>query len=220
MKNRIFLALALVAFTGAAFAAKPMKNGPCARADKMYQLMKDSLNLTADQDAKIKAIHDSACARLQAAKTKSNGDKEAMKAAAKQIMAESRDATKKVLTDAQEKKLKEIHQRNGKKHEKDPAKRAEKMTERMKTELGLNETQTTQVGAANTDLATRMKALKEKKDAGADSAALKSEAKQIHKDYDAKIKGILTAEQYAKWKELKKEGRQKMKEKRAGKKSE
>ncbi len=101
--------------------------------------------------------------------------------------------------------------------EMNPEKRAEKMTARMKEKLSLTPTQEVQVKAANLELAHRMKALHEKKQQGEDKEGLKKTGKLVRQEYDAKIKAILTAEQLTKWEAMKKEAKEKHKQKRANK---
>ncbi len=88
-------------------------------------------------------------------------------------------------------------QRGGGDHQKmDPAERVEKRTEKMKTELNLNEQQYKDLLALNTAQSGKMQA--ERKAHQEEMKAKREAMKAEHEAYEAKLKTILTPDQYAK----------------------
>lgn len=188
----------------------PGKGKGCERLEKVQQYMKDSLALTADQEVKIKTLHDSACARMKAAHASNKGDKQAMQEARKKNMMDVKEGYKTILTAEQLKKMQAHHKAQHAKGRKDTAGMADKMTAKMKKELSLTDDQTTKVKAANAEFVQRMKGLHEKKASGESKEQLQTLRKQIVNEHDAKIKAILTAEQATKWASLKEEQKKQM----------
>lgn len=102
-----------------------------------------------------------------------------------------------------------------------PEERADKVSNRMKTELGLTDDQATKVKAITLTRATKMAEIRTKaKTEGADKTALKAERKATHQAWEADLKGIVSAEQFAKYQAKKEERKKKLEErkKNAGKK--
>lgn len=95
----------------------------------------------------------------------------------------------------------------------DPKERAEKMSQKLKTDLSLSEEQYAQVLALNTENAEKSiekrEALKEEMKENREAMKLEREA------YNENLKEILTQEQYIKFLEMKTEQRGKMRKKRA-----
>lgn len=83
----------------------------------------------------------------------------------------------------------------------DPGRRAEMM----KTQLGLSDDQTTQVKAVFADEQTKMQALR---DSGGDPADMRPKMMAIREASTAKLKGILTADQFKKYEEMMQQMRQ------------
>lgn len=211
MRNRmLFLMTTAAAFVFAAplLGQKHGGGDPCKRLEKHTQWMKDSLGLTANQESEIQKIKSDACDKLTLAKNETGDDKEAFKEKAKVIMKETHQSIATVLNDEQKALLKAHKHKGGMKEggsKLTTQERAQKMTEKMKTELGLTESQVALVLTANEEMLSKREQLREKKKSGADTAALKAENKQIAKDYQAKMKEILSKEQMAKLKEMRKE---------------
>lgn len=213
MKKKIILS----AFTGVVFftAVFARHGEPCERMNKAGQWMKDSLNLTEVQSARIAAINDSACVKMKAIKEDNSLDQEARKAKMKEVMGKMRADYKAVLTEEQLAKLKEHRKANAGKHGKGgkghanstPEQKAEKMTEHMKTELGLSEDQTPKVKEANLALINQRKSVKDNPDLKNEDDRKKA-MKSAMSAYNKTMKEILTDEQETKWKELKKARRE------------
>ena len=96
--------------------------------------------------------------------------------------------------------------RNGKKM--DPKERAEKMTERMAKEYSLNEAQKKDLLEANMALTEKMANRAE--DKKAEMEELRKEMQNNRDAYDAKLKKILTEEQYAAYSKKQAERQKKM----------
>lgn len=218
---RIVMAMMVVAIALPLQAQK--KGEPCGKLEKHVQFMKDSLNLTSDQTTKVEEIKANACIKLQNAVAETEGNKEARHEKVSQIMKETHQAMAAVLNDDQKAKMK-AHKESMKgkhDHEKLTAdQKAEKMTEKMKSELSLTEAQIPKVKAANLNLVTQREALKAKKAAGADTATLKAEGKAMMKSYRDEMKTILDKDQMAKLKEMRKNSKGKHGEKKPARKSE
>lgn len=96
--------------------------------------------------------------------------------------------------------------RNGKKM--DPKERAERMTERMAKEYSLNEAQKKDLLEANMALTEKMANRAE--DKKAEREELRKEMQNNRDAYDAKLKKILTEEQYAAYSKKQAERQKKM----------
>ena len=97
---------------------------------------------------------------------------------------------------------------NGQMMKKTPEERAEKMTNRLKMTLNLSDDQVAKAREINLKTAQSMKEVKEKH-----KQEMMSDFKKIEDETDARYKEILTAEQFAKYQQMKEQRKQKMKEK-------
>ena len=106
---------------------------------------------------------------------------------------------------------------------KSPQERDAAHLQKLTTDLSLNADQQKKVSELLSDRSTKMAMLKKsRKDSDvaptdAEKAAMKKQMKEDHKAYDAKMKSILTADQYKKWEAIKKEHKDKMKDHRKDK---
>jgi hypothetical protein len=106
---------------------------------------------------------------------------------------------------------------------KSPQERDQAHLQKLTTDLNLNADQQKKVSELLSDRSTKMAMLKKsRKDSDvaptdAEKAAMKKQMKEDHKAYDAKMKSILTADQYKKWEAIKKEHKNKMKDHRKDK---
>jgi len=85
---------------------------------------------------------------------------------------------------------------------KNSGERSERQLEKMKAELGLTETQVSQLTAINTEYAAKMKAAKE---AATDKEANRATCNNLRTEKTAAVKGILNTEQLAKFETIKSE---------------
>lgn len=218
MKNSMLMMTLLLSATGAMAASKPPGGDPCGRIEKSYQWMKDSLPLNAGQQAQVAVWKDDACAKLKAAAEKTAGDDARFREEAGVIMKEYRQKVKSVLSHEQQERLKQRREQAKSRHHgpMKPEDKAEKMTAVMKEKLALTAAQESSIKTANLDFVKKQGELRAKRKAGADSAALREEARRIRKEYDAAVKKILTPDQLPKWEALKQEMRQKRSQKHKG----
>ncbi|SCB84946.1 hypothetical protein GA0116948_101519 [Chitinophaga costaii] len=83
------------------------------------------------------------------------------------------------------------------------------MQEKMKEELGLTDTQSQQLATANKDFFKHMGEL-HKNSASSDSATRRTQFQTLRTNYESTVKGILNADQYAKWQQHEQEMRSHM----------
>lgn len=85
-----------------------------------------------------------------------------------------------------------------------PEQKAEKLTAEMAQQLQLSEEQTNQVGQINKD---HQQAMAQLKQAGLDEQAMEVRATVLRNNYDARLKSVLTADQYTTYVAARKEKR-------------
>ena len=81
----------------------------------------------------------------------------------------------------------------------------QEQTDKMTTDLGLNDDQKAKVLAVNTDASKKMETLKA---SGEDKDAMKADRKKIEDAKEASLKGILTADQFKKYQQERAEAKQ------------
>lgn len=91
-----------------------------------------------------------------------------------------------------------------------PTEKAEKRSQKWKTEFNLNDTQTSELKTAIEKQITANDALKEEEK----SPEKRKKRKAIMTEFDAEVKTIFTAEQYTAYEKMKEEKKAKMKENR------
>jgi protein CpxP len=103
--------------------------------------------------------------------------------------------------------------------------RQEKQLQKLTTELQLNENQQKEVAKILSEKSTKAEGIKEQKGTRKangekmteeERAAFKTAMQAEKEDTEAKMKSILTEDQYKKWLTLREENKEKMKEKRRG----
>ncbi|WP_281235032.1 hypothetical protein [Flavobacterium gelatinilyticum] len=210
---------------------------PEQRSEKQLQKLTSDLNLDKTQQEKVKQLLAERNTKAEkfketrkANKTKpTDAEKEAFK---KEIKAEkeANDAKMKSILNADQytkwtalKKEHKNHHR-GKRDHKSSQERNQAHLQKLSTELNLNADQQKQVSELLADRSTKMAMIKKsRKDStaqltDAEKKAMKKQMQADHKTYDAKMKSILTADQYKKWTAIQKERKDKMKEHRKDKK--
>ncbi len=91
--------------------------------------------------------------------------------------------------------------------------RGQRMFAQLSQKLNLSDEQKTQLKPIFVERRQKMEALR---NSTQDKTEKRKEARQIMKDSDAKIKGVLTADQYTQYKQLKHQMREQRKERRNG----
>jgi len=92
----------------------------------------------------------------------------------------------------------------------------EKQVQKLKTALQLSDEQTAKIQAATTKRMSQIDTIRD--GAKKDRKEKMGKAKTAMEEYDAEMKAILTAEQYAKFEEIREDKKDKMKERRKNKK--
>ena len=98
----------------------------------------------------------------------------------------------------------------------DPVRRAERFTKKMTTELSLDASQQERIKAINLD---RFKQISEARNTFAqDKSTLRTKVKEINDNYYSTVTGVLNADQFAKFQEMKEEMKEKAMSRRQSKK--
>ncbi len=97
---------------------------------------------------------------------------------------------------------------------KSPEEMANKKADKLKVELSLTDEQRTQVYTAVLDKINKSKTIREKYQGGKDKNAMRAEMKTVKENFDAKMKTILSADQYSKWQDIRKQQKEKHKGKK------
>jgi hypothetical protein len=208
---------------------------PEQRNEKHLQKLTSDLSLDTKQQEQVKQLLAERSAKAEKfrkdrkdSKTKpTDAERQAFK---KQMTAEkeANDAKMKSILNADQytkwTALKKDHKdHKGHRDMKSPQERDQAHLQKLTTDLNLNEDQQKKVSELLSDRSTKMAMLKKsRKDSDvaptdAEKAAMKKQMKEDHKAYDAKMKSILTADQYKKWEAIKKEHKNKMKDHRKDK---
>ena len=129
------------------------------------------------------------------------GDREAMMAKFRELGEKYQKQTEAILTDAQKKKMTEMRAQRpqGGQDGRGQGGRGQGERGNQFADLGVNEAQQKKLDAARQELSTKMRELFLDRNTPREERAPKIE--KIRKAYDAKIKGILTKEQYKKFEE-------------------
>ncbi len=178
---------------------------PEDRAQKRTERMTQKLALTADQAAKIGAIHLEVAREVKAIK-ESTTDREAGKKAVKALRTEASTAIKALLTPEQLTKYEEGEKRrrggkmgkSGKGHGGTATERAAKKTEKMTEHLGLTPEQSRKIATINLSFAQKMETAKS---ADISKENARAAHKELRAESDKAIKAVLTTEQLAKFSE-------------------
>jgi Spy/CpxP family protein refolding chaperone len=207
MKRILTGALALVLFAGAA-QAQTKKDTAGFHHRQGREMMAQQLNLTADQQAKLKSIHDAQRKEMEALKTKSltaDQSKEQRKALHKKYQEQMQS----VLTPAQKDQMKKLQaerkEKGGRKGEwkKGGKKNITKRGGEFQKDLNLTQAQKDQLSKLRTDSRSQMESIR--KDQSLTQDQKKEKIQSIMKDQQAKFKSVLTREQVEKMESARKQ---------------
>lgn len=169
-----------------------MQHGQMHGKQMMAGKMAKDLNLTEDQKAQLKKVHQEYGAKIKAIK---DNDQLTQGDARKQIAAlheAQKAASDKVFTEAQKAKLKDMQeQRRGRMKEEAAANVA-----RMQVRLGLTEAQVAKVKAEQAGMQSKMQALRNNKDLSKEQK--KEQIQALMKAHKTNMASILTPEQQQK----------------------
>ncbi|MEY2640073.1 MAG: hypothetical protein RIR90_1555 [Bacteroidota bacterium] len=188
----------MIALGSSLLIAKPpagagrMQHGQMHGKQMMAGKMAKDLNLTEDQKAQLKKVHQEYGAKIKAIK---DNDQLTQGDARKQIAAlheAQKAASEKVFTEAQKAKLKDMQeQRRGRMKEEAAANVA-----RMQVRLGLTEAQVAKVKAEQAGMQSKMQALRNNKDLSKEQK--KEQIQALIKAHKTNMASILTPEQQQK----------------------
>lgn len=190
MKKILSTALAIVLFVGAS-QAQTTEESEGRHRQKGGEMMKE-LNLSAEQKAKLKTIHEAEKNEMQA--LKADGKTEADRAARKAIHEKYKTQLESVLTEEQKAKFKDgrkegrsvkVNKGNRKENGRGPGQ-----------ELNLNADQKTKVASLNSEFKTKMEAIRN--NSSLSSEEKKAQTKSIAEAHRTNLKAILTPEQAGK----------------------
>lgn len=194
MKKILSGALALILFTGAA-QAQTTDEAQGRHHGKEGGMMKD-LNLTPDQQSKIKSIREAEKKEMQGLKT--GGTTGADKASRKELHQKYQTQLQSVLTEEQKAKMQD-RMKNGK--EAMSAKGGKREKEFGK-DVNLTTDQKTKISSLNQDFKTKAQAIRNNSTLSAEEK--KAQMKSLAQTHQTDMKAVLTPEQANKMKSLKK----------------
>jgi Spy/CpxP family protein refolding chaperone len=196
--KKILLFVSMIALGSSLLIAQPpagagrMQHGQMHGKQMMAGKMAKDLNLTEDQKAQLKKVHQEYGAKIKAIK---DNDQLTQGDARKQIAAlheAQKAASDKVFTEAQKAKLKDMQeQRRGRMKEEAAANVA-----RMQVRLGLTEAQVAKVKAEQAGMQSKMQALRNNKDLSKEQK--KEQIQALIKAHKTNMASILTPEQQQK----------------------
>lgn len=206
MKKILTGALAIVLFAGAAQAQSKQDTSFHHHRDGREMAMKQ-LNLTSDQQAQLKKIHESEHQDMQALKNNSSLSADQLKAQRQDLHKKYHEQMQSVFTPSQKEQLKKLRadrKENGnkrgqwKKDGKGFAGRAD-----FQKELNLTDVQKTQLSQLRTDFKGQMQSIRNDQSLTQDQK--KEKIHSLMKDQHEKMKTVLTKEQVEKLQSLRKE---------------
>lgn len=200
--KRIFTGvLALVLFAGAA-QAQTKKDTAGLHHRQGREMMAQQLNLTADQKAKLKSIHDAQRKEVEALKTKSltaDQSKEQRKAFHKKYQGQMQS----VLTPAQKDQMKKLQAERKGQWEKGGKDITKGRGSQFQKDLNLTQAQKDQLSKLRTDSRSQMQSIR--KDQSLTQDQKKEKIQSLMKDQQQKFKSVLTKEQAEKLESSRKE---------------
>lgn len=205
MKN-IMLTMAFVLVSTIIFAQH--HKGDRMSGEKQALEMKEKLSLTDEQFAKLKSINEKFGERYTALRKDSTLSREQSFSEMKKIRQEKQDEIKSILTEQQFTQwtaLKKEHRaknRHGKRIS----------GEEMKKALSLSDDQYAKVKAIDKKYGEQFKSLR--KDSTLSQVTARAEMKKLKDERQGELKGVMSEEQYAKWKVMKAEQKKRKHEKR------
>lgn len=203
MKKIIMIALAFsaVTFSASAQEKREMKDGGRHHGMRKHhgkEMMAKQLNFSEDQKKQLKLYNDDFRQKMKALNSNENITVKEQRDRKEALLKEKKAKMAALLTPEQKTKLAQLKADHKKKSEEHFAKRLDKM----KTELGLSETQVAQLKTQREKMHAKMKSIKDNEGLSREQRktqflALKEEAKEQRKK-------IFTADQLKKMEEMKK----------------
>ena len=208
MKRILTGALALILFAGAAQAQTKQDTSRHGHRDGR-EMMKE-LNLTSDQQAQLKTIHENERKEMQALKAKSLTT-EQLKEQRQGLHKKYSEQTQSVFTPAQKEQMKKLHaerKANGKKGQWKKSGKYLGKRGNFQKELNLTQSQKDQLTKMRTDLKSQVQSIHNDQSLTQDQK--KEKIHSLMKDQQDKFKSVLTKEQVEKMESIRKEHKAKV----------
>ena len=199
MKRILSLVSMIVLGTGLAFAQPPaggrMQHGQMHGKQMMAGKMAKDLNLSEDQKAQLKKVHQEYGAKIKAIKDNDQLTQGEARKQMESLHQAQKVAADKVFTEEQKAKMKDMQERRrGRMKEEAAANVA-----RMQVRLGLSEAQVAKVKEQQASMQSKMQALRNNKDLSKEQK--KAQVESLMKAHKANMANILTPEQQQKMQE-------------------
>ncbi len=203
--------LFLVAVAGFFFAAnsnaqvqRKMSQHRYMQSDSTHRLQKgkmmQKLNLTADQQTQMKALHEDMMQQRNAIQNDAGLSQDQKKEKMKELHQTQMEKVNAILTPDQQAKMKEFRQQGRQNHQ------MHKGTKQMMQQLDLTSDQQTQMKALHQDMMQQRNAIQN--DASLTADQKREKMKELHKTQMQKVNSILTPDQQAKMKAFRDQRRQ------------
>jgi Spy/CpxP family protein refolding chaperone len=173
------------------------RHGGEARLEKF----KSELSLNDAQYASIKGINKKYAEQFSQLRKDSTANKTEKHVAVKELHNKREKEINAVLTADQKTKYETLKKERNEKRKAQIKVRAEERTAQVAKELSLTDDQAAKIKDANKAFMEKAKALRESNN---DKAANKEEFGKLRKEHESTIQSILTTEQFAKWKDMRK----------------
>src|SRR5687768_1861491 len=210
--KKIVLSLLILALAAGVNAQEGVKKRDHEKSKRHHGMMTEKLNLSEDQKAKMKTLNVDFRNKMTELEKNENmsvkewkSKKEALRNEHKAKIQGLLTADQKAQLDKMKSERKSMHKEGAKgKSERHMQKGdSQARMEKMKTELGLNDDQVAKLEQNRTDMAHKMKAIRE--DKSLDEAKKKEQMKELMKAQKESMKSILTKDQLNKLEERRKQ---------------
>lgn len=162
---------------------------------------KSELSLNDTQYSSIKGINKKYAEQFSKLRKDSVTSKSEKHTTIKSLREQREKEINAVLTPDQKSKLESLKKERVEKRKADKKVRADEHQAKMVKELSLSDDQAAKIKEANKSLIEKTKALREN---SGDKTSDKEEMKKLRKEHEATMQSILTKDQFAKWKDMRK----------------
>ena len=209
MKKNAMLVIALVIST---FAFAQVKQGGHRNGGGQAEKMKEVLSLSDEQYASVKSVNQKYTEKFRELRKESSTSREDYR----KLQEEKRSEINAVLTEAQQQSWKEYRAEQRAERKNSFENRKKERMEKMKSSLDLSDDQVKKLKDANRKFAEQRRALMS--DSSLTKEQKKTKFKALSGEQNTMVKGILSPEQYEKWKsERRPHGHQKRGDQKRGK---
>lgn len=210
MKRTMIVMSAVMMISSFVFAQK--KDGHHRQRQGGLEKLKTELALDDQQYATIKGINQKYAEQFSQIRKDTVTSKSDRHTTLRALRDKRQTEINAVLTTQQKAKFETLKKERAEKRKATVKARGEERQAQLIKDLSLSDAQATKLKAANQAYVEKLKALR----ANTDKESTQAEIKKLRKDHQATLQSILTPEQFSKWKELRKSGKQKHKGKQKG----